>query len=103
MAIATSTDIRRLQLSLDRITDATTILLETSLLLREEMRKVDEHNLSDTAHPDLRGMIQLLLPTWDIDGSYTGPISDKLSDRFIVGIEFLDEEDMLELESLSTP
>ena len=94
MAIATSRDIRRLQDAINSTGMATTLLINTSELLLAEMRKVDEHNVSDTAHMDLRDLIRILLPNWDDEGRYTGPVAVKKNDDIILGIEFLDEEDM---------
>lgn len=94
MGIATSKDIRLLQDSINHMSIATTQLITTSQLLLDEMRKVDEHNVSDTAHMDLRDLIRILLPNWDDDGRYTGPVAVKKNDDIILGIEFLDEEDM---------
>ncbi len=97
MAIATSKDIRLLQDSINRMGTATTQLIQTSQLLLDEMRKVDEHNVADTAHMDLRDLIKLLLPTWDEEDRYTGPVAVRKNDDMILGIEFLDQEDMDQL------
>lgn len=102
MAIATSRDIRLLQNSINALGSATTQLLNTSQLLLDEMRKVDAHNISDTAHIDLRDLIRVVLPSWDTNGGYTGPVAVKKNDNIILGIEFLDQEDMDNLISGNT-
>lgn len=99
MGIATSTDIVRLQNAINNVSIATTMMIATTGTLLDEMRKVDEHNVSDTAHMDLRDFIKLLLPTWYSDGGYTGPVAVKRNEDLVLGIEFLDQEDMEELLS----
>ena len=104
MPLATTHDTVILQEAITKITTTVDCLLATSLLLQQEMRKVDDHNVSLSAHPDLRSDIlyvrqdlNTVLPNWDANGNYQGPVGVGIRDDIVVGIEFISAEQLAEL------
>lgn len=96
MPLATTQDTVRLQEAINKIAFVSNQLLTTSQYLIDEMRKVDDHNVSDTSHVDIRADISKLQPNWDVDGNYQGPVGVGYRDDMVVGIEFLSEDDTLD-------
>jgi len=97
MPLATTQDTVRLQEAITKIAFVSNQLLSTSQYLIDEMRKVDDHNISAVAHPDIRTDISKLQPNWDTDGNYQGPVGVGYRDDMVVGIEFLSEDDVIEV------
>jgi len=97
MPLATTQDTVRLQEAITKIAFVSNQLLSTSQYLIDEMRKVDDHNISTIAHSDIRTDISKLQPNWDTDGNYQGPVGVGYRDDMVVGIEFLSEDDVIEV------